>query len=456
MKEKRGLPIQESTEAPAMRLLPMIESCHLKIGVIGLGYVGLPLAMEFSKKFQVIGYESDDRKREMLGTGRSYLDDVTDEMLRVALDGSFTIADTHSDLKECEALIICVPTPVDAKGNPDLSYVAQSAEIAEEVAHRGMLIVLESTSYPGTTEEYLGRAIESAGFKPGEDVALAFSPERVDPGNRSYSVRNTPKIVGGLNQMSTEIAAALYSTIVEAGVIPVRDCKTAEAAKIVENIFRGVNIALINELALIFEKMAINTWEVVEAASTKPFSFMPHFPGPGVGGHCIPLDPLYLSFKAKQLGIVPKFIELSREVNEYMRQHTINLVVAALEAADVKLEEATVGVLGLAYKKNISDTRESPATTVIDGLSVRVRRVVVHDPYADSIVTPLREYESEPLASILESADCLVFLTNHDEYAKLTPHGMKGKNIKAIVDARNIFDGSEVESAGFVYRGIGK
>ncbi|UCE92287.1 MAG: nucleotide sugar dehydrogenase [Methanobacteriota archaeon] len=439
-----------------MQIRKAIESSKARIGVVGLGYVGLPLALEFARKFSVIGYEIDDRKREMLSSGKSYLDDVTSEVLAELLESSFTIAETPSDLKDCDVLIICVPTPVDSNGDPDLSYIRRSSEIAKEIAHRGMLIILESTSYPGTTEEFLGTAIKDAGLKPGVDVALAFSPERVDPGNTKYNIRNTPKVVGGVDRRSTEVAAALYSTIVEAGVISVNDCRTAEATKIVENIFRGVNIALINELALVFEKMNINTWDVVRAASTKPFAFLAHYPGPGVGGHCIPLDPLYLSFKARQYGIEPRFVELSREVNESMKRHTVELVTAALEAAQVSPRSATVAVMGLAYKKNISDTRESPSTGIIEMLSARVKDVVVHDPFAISITTSTRRYDSEPLAKVLESADCLVFITDHDEYTKLAPSDFAGKRVKAIVDTRNLFDGEEISRIGVEYRGIGK
>ena len=464
VKERHSSALVETSEVPsespadesARRMLEKIRLHEAIVGVIGLGYVGLPLAIEFAKKFSVIGFEIDNRKREMLASGESYLDDVTDGVLKSALENGLRIAEAHSELRGCDVLIVCVPTPVDSGGNPDLSYLRRSSEIAREVVHDGMLLVLESTSYPGTTEEFLGRAIVDAGLRIGEDVALAFSPERIDPGNRTYSVSNTPKIVGGIDKRSTEIAAALYSAIVEAGVVPVRDCKTAEAAKIVENIFRGVNIALINELALIFEKMGINTWDVVKAASTKPFAFMAHYPGPGVGGHCIPLDPLYLSFKARQLGIEPRFIELSREVNEFMKQHTVKLAITALQVADVKPEEATVAVMGLAYKKNVSDTRESPAAMVIDELSGRVKKVVVHDPYASSITTATREYQSESLATVINSADCLVFITDHDEYSRMSPSELAGKRVKAIVDTRNLFDGESVSQVGIVYRGIGK
>lgn len=392
----------------------------------------------------------------MLSSGESYLDDIENEALRSALEGSLRIAESASDLENCDALIICVPTPVDSRGDPDLSYVRRASEIVKDTAHGGMLIVLESTSYPGTTEEFLGKAIEDAGFRPGEEVALAFSPERVDPGNRKYNIRNTPKIVGGIDRSSTEIAAMLYSTIVEAGVISVADCRTAEATKIVENIFRGVNIALINELAIIFEKMGVNTWDVVNAASTKPFAFLAHYPGPGVGGHCIPLDPLYLSFKARQYGLEPKFIELSREVNESMKLHTVELATAALEAAGLAPEEATVAVMGLAYKKNISDTRESPSIGIIENLSTRVKDVKVHDPHVDAIETSTGRYESASFADIMESADCLIFVTDHDEYSMLDPSDFADKRLKAIVDTRNLFDADAISHLDIEYRGVGK
>jgi UDP-N-acetyl-D-glucosamine dehydrogenase len=256
--------------------------------------------------------------------------------------------------------------------------------------------------------------------------------------------------------LSAELASALYSSIVEAGVVVMPDCKSAEAVKILENIFRGVNIALINEMALIFEKMGIDTWEVVKAASTKPFGFMPHYPGPGVGGHCIPLDPMYMSYKAKQYGIVPRFIELSHEVNEFMKNHTVNLTMAALRGAKVPADKATVAIMGLSYKKDISDTRESPAAGIIEELQKRVKKVIVHDPKAVSIETSIGVFKSVPFRSALGQADCLVFVTNHSEFAALTPKDLCGRRVKAVVDTRNLFDGEAAEHFGLVYKGTGK
>lgn len=436
--------------------LAKIEAGRAEVGILGLGYVGLPLALAFAEKFSVIGYDVDARKRKMLRSGKSYVDDITDQSLKDAVKRNVRITDDSMQLKECDAVIICVPTPLDARGNPDLSHVAQSAEIVRKIVRKGMLLVFESTSYPGTTEEYFGRAVRCRGLEPGRDVFLAFSPERVDPGNKKFTIRNTPKIVGGCEKHSTEIAAALYSRVIDADVICVSDCRTAEACKIVENIFRGVNIALINELALIFERMEIDTWEVVKAASTKPFAFMPHYPGPGVGGHCIPLDPLYMSYKAKQYGIVPRFIELSREVNEFMKHHTVNLTMSALDDAGIEPEKATVAVMGISYKKNIADTRESPAAEIVSELSKKVSRVIVHDPHAKSILTPIGEVKSRSLDAILSTADCLVFVTDHDEFCGMTMKQLHGKHVKAIVDTRNLFHGDDVRSAGLTYKALGK
>jgi UDP-N-acetyl-D-glucosamine dehydrogenase len=445
---KKKDPIEQTREK--------IKSGDAKIGIIGLGYVGLPLALVFSDKFPVVGYDADEKKSKMLKQGRSYIDDISDKAVKDGLGNGFRIAEGYSKLRECDAVIICVPTPLDKRGYPDLSFIAHSSNIVEKIVRKGMLVVLESTSYPGTTEEYLGRAIRRAGLTPGKDVALAFSPERVDPGNKKYNIRNTPKVVGGVDVRSTEIASDLYSAIVDAGVVRVRDCSTAEAVKIVENIFRGVNIALINELALIFERMGIDTWEVIKAASTKPFAFMAHYPGPGVGGHCIPLDPMYLSYKAKQYGMVPRFIELSHEVNEFMKHHTVNLTMAALKKAGLDKEKATVTVMGVAYKKDISDTRESPAAEIIEELTKRVHKVLVHDPKAKYITTPVGTFRSVPMKKVMAEADCLVFVTNHSQYEKLKPKDLLGRHVKAVVDTRNLFDSEAVEKVGLVYKGIGK
>jgi UDP-N-acetyl-D-glucosamine dehydrogenase len=423
---------------------------------VGLGYVGLPLAIVFSEKYEVWGYEADAEKRLLLRRGISYIDDVSNQSLKARLRGKLHIASSTSMFRRCDCIIICVPTPLDQSGNPDLSYIASSARIVKRIVRKGMLVVLESTSYPGTTEEFLGRAIADAGFSPGKDVALAFSPERVDPGNKEFGISSTPKVVGGINEESTELAAQLYSSIVEAGVVRVRDCATAEAVKILENIFRGVNIALINEIALIFDRMGLNTWEIVKAAATKPFGFMAHYPGPGVGGHCIPLDPFYLSYKAKQYGIVPRFIELGREVNEYMKCHTVNLTVSALRGANLDPQSATVAVIGLSYKKNTSDTRESPAVSIIEELSKRVGKVVVHDQRVASLATLRGTYRSIPWNRVLEVADCLVFLVDHDEFLHLEPKELHGNHVRAIVDARNLLDKEKVLNEGLVYRAIGK
>lgn len=436
--------------------LSKIKHGTAKIGIIGLGYVGLPLAMAFAEKFHVLGYDADSKKRKMLRHGRSYIDDVSSSQLKRKLGTNLKIIEKHSQLKECDCIIICVPTPLDERGSPDLSYVRHSAEIVRNVVREGMLVILESTSYPGTTDEFVGKAIRDAGFKPGNDVALAFSPERVDPGNRKYNIRNTPKVVGGEDVRSAELATSLYSSIVEAGIVVVPDCASAEAVKMLENIFRGVNIALINEMALIFERMGIDTWKIVEAASTKPFGFMPHYPGPGVGGHCIPLDPQYMSYKAKQYGLVPRFIELSHEVNEFMKSHTVNLTVAALEQAKMPLDKAIVAVMGLSYKKDVSDTRESPAGEIVAELAKRVKKVIVHDPNASAIETPIGVFKSIRLKSVMDQADCLVFVTDHSEFATIAPKGLRGRRVKAVVDTRNLFSREEVEQVGLVYKGIGK
>lgn len=436
--------------------LSKLKDGTAKIGVIGLGYVGLPLSLALSEKFVVFGYDADPKKRRLLKAGKSYIDDVPSSELERRVKTNLKVIDKDTQLRECDAIIICVPTPLDERGNPDLSYVQHSADIVRKIVRKGMLIVLESTSYPGTTDEFLGKAIRDAGFTPGTDVALAFSPERVDPGNKKYNIHNTPKVVGGEDVLSAELASALYSSIVEAGIVVMPDCKSAEAVKILENIFRGVNIALINEMALIFEKMGIDTWKVVKAASTKPFGFMPHYPGPGVGGHCIPLDPLYMSYKAKQYGIVPRFIELSHEVNEFMMNHTVNLTMAALKKTGLRADKATVAVMGFAYKNDISDVRESPAAGIIEELLKKVKKVIVHDPNASSIEISIGTFRSVSLKAALDEADCLVFVTGHTEFAKMTPRELRGKKVRAVVDTRNLFSGDAIEYVGMVYKGTGK
>jgi UDP-N-acetyl-D-glucosamine dehydrogenase len=318
---------------------------------------------------------------------------------------------------------------------------------------KDQFIILESTTYPGTTEEVVLPILESSGLKVIEDFGLAYSPERIDPGNTKYNVSNTPKVVGGINDECTDIASKLYGSIIE-HIVPVQDARTAEAVKIVENIFRNVNIALVNELALIFEKMKIDTWEVIDAAATKPYGFMPFYPGPGIGGHCIPLDPFYMSYKAKKYGFIPRFIETSGEINNFMRIHAVNLIERGLKQVDKRVYGSTVAVMGLAYKKDIADTRESPAEKIIEELVNLGVKVKVYDPHALSIKTRIGTFHSEEsMESALNNSDCAVFVTDHTAFKEFNlQEAVKVMSSPVIVDCKNMFS----NPVGLVYLGIGK
>jgi UDP-N-acetyl-D-glucosamine dehydrogenase len=307
-------------------LYEKISNGSAKVGIIGLGYVGLPLAITISKKFQVIGYDNSEELIHLLKNGKSPFIDVDDSDLTKHLYKAFTPTENGKDLGGCDFIIICVPTPLDFEKKPDLSYIKAACSTINKILKNGQFIILESTTYPGTTDDVIVPILEEGGLKAGLDFGLAYSPERVDPGNKTFVLHKIPKVVGGVNELCTDIAAVFYENILCANIIKARNCKTAEASKIVENIFRDVNIALVNELSLVFEKMDINTWEVIEIASSKPFGFMPFYPGPGVGGHCIPLDPFYLSYEAKKYDFIPRFIELSAEINDFMPVHAANLV----------------------------------------------------------------------------------------------------------------------------------
>ncbi|MBN2013922.1 MAG: nucleotide sugar dehydrogenase [Candidatus Altiarchaeota archaeon] len=428
----------------------------VKIGVIGLGYVGLPLSIAFANKFKVYGYDVSSERIESLSRGESHIVDIKDEEVKRVLKKTFYPTKDKKDLVSCDFLIICVPTPLDKKKKPDLSYIKDATRMISSILRENHFVILESTTYPGTTEEVVIPLLEKSSLKVGRDFRVAFSPERVDPGNKKYRIENTPKVVGGYDSESTEIAFSLYSTIVEAGVIKVKDCRTAEAIKIFENIFRGVNIALVNEIALIFEKMGIDTWEAINAASTKPFGFMPFYPGPGIGGHCIPLDPYYLSYKARQVGYNPRFIELSGELNDYMKVHAVNLVTRGLKAVGKRLFDSKIAVMGLAYKRDIDDTRESPTEGIIEELVNQGSHVKVYDPFAKSIKTDFGVFKSEKtLSDALSGVDCAIFVTDHTEFKKIDMQKFKETmNSPVVVDCKNIFDRNRME--GFGYYGIGK
>lgn len=435
------------------KLIDKIHNGSAKVGIIGLGYVGLPLAIAFSKQFNVIGYEINDIYISQLLNGKSHIQDISNEDISLCLNNSFFPTNDPEKLTKCDFIIICVPTPLENENEPDLSYIKSACKTISGILHRGQFVILESTTYPGTTDEVVLPILETSGLKAAEDFGLAYSPERIDPGNKKFKVINTPKVVGGINEECTKIASSLYGCIIDQ-VVEVRNARTAEAVKIVENIFRNVNIALINELSLIFEQMNIDAWEVVDAASTKPFGFMPFYPGPGIGGHCIPLDPFYMSYKAKKYGFIPRFIETSAEINNYMKVHAINLAEKGLKRVHKRLYGSKISVMGLAYKKNIDDTRESPAIKIIEELVNLGSKVRVYDPYAKSIQTKAGKYCSElSIEDALKGVDCAVFVVDHNQFKGLGSEDfVKLMASPVVIDCKNIF----VNCSDVIYLGIGK
>ena len=400
-------------------LLRRLNQRTARVGVVGLGYVGLPLAVEFAEAgFSVIGVDLSDEKVARLNSGASYILDIPTERLKpLVASGKLRATTRYEDLRQADTVSICVPTPLRKTKDPDMSYVIESVEAVATICHEGMLVVLESTTYPGTTEEIIVPRLLNNGFRVGENVFVAFSPERVDPSNPHYGIRNTPKVVGGVTPACTEVAVALYSTAVDQ-VIPVSTPTSAEMVKLLENTFRAVNIGLVNEMALMCDKLGINVWEVIHAAATKPFGFMPFYPGPGLGGHCIPIDPHYLSWKLKALNYNARFIELASEINTSMPLYVVNKVMNALNDDRKALRGSKVVVLGVAYKRDVNDVRESPALDVISLLHERGADVVYHDPYIDQVrlegdtVMASTPYSTE----LLESADCVVIVTDHSSY----------------------------------------
>ncbi len=412
------------------------------IGVIGLGYVGLPLIVEFGLKgYQGIGFEVDEKKAESINTGRSYIVDVSDENVKTCVDNGKLAATTDfSALAKCDVIIICVPTPLRKTKDPDMSYIIAAGEEIQKYLRRGQMIILESTTYPGTTDEVLQPMLEEKGFKLDEDFLLAFSPERVDPGNPQFQTHNIPKVVGGVSPDSTEAASLLYGQIVNE-VHSVSSARVAEACKLWENTFRAINIGMANEMARLCNTLGIDTWEVVRAAATKPFGFMPFYPGPGIGGHCIPLDPHYLSWKARQHGFDSQFISLAEQVNSGMPAYVVKLVSTALNDVKKAVNGSKVLILGVAYKKDIDDMRESPALSIIDLLRSRGADLVYHDPFVPEVTfdhaytigdaEPL--YNSELTDDLVRNCDCVIICTEHStiDYKRVC------ELAPLIVDTRN-------------------
>ena len=395
-----------------------------RIGVIGLGYVGLPLIVEFGLKgFEGIGFEVDTKKADEINAGRSYIVDVPDENVKKCVDeGKLTATTDFSKLADCDVIIICVPTPLRKTKDPDMSYIIAAGEEIQKYMRRGQLVILESTTYPGTTDEVLQPMFEEKGFKLDEDFLLAFSPERVDPGNPQFQTHNIPKVVGGVGKDSTEVASFLYSQIVD-NVHSVSSARVAEACKLWENTFRAINIGMANEMAKVCNALGIDSWEVVRAAATKPFGFMAFYPGPGIGGHCIPLDPHYLSWKARQHGFDSQFITLAEQINSSMPKYVAGLVRDALNEAEKSVKGSKVLILGVAYKKDIDDMRESPALSVIDLLRSQGANLSYHDPFVPEVTfdhaytigagDPL--FNTELTDELIKDSDCIVICTDHSD-----------------------------------------
>ena len=399
-------------------LLQKIKERNAVVGVIGLGYVGLPLVVEFGKNgFKCIGFDVDGSRVDSLNTGISHIPDVPTETVRALVEsGRLTCTIEFSRLSETDAVIICVPTPLRKTKEPDISYILAATEQVRAYLHSPQLVVLESTTYPGTTDEVLLPALVGTGLKLDQDFFLAFSPERVDPGNKQYQTRNIPKVVGGVSPMSTEVAAALYQGVVD-HVHQVSSARVAETAKLLENTFRSVNIGLVNEMARLCYHLGIDSWEVIKAASTKPFGFMPFYPGPGIGGHCIPLDPHYLSWKARLHGFEARFISLAEEVNSHMPRHVVELTQDGLNEQGKALKGARILVLGAAYKRDIADVRESPALAVMEQLIRKGALVTYHDPFiSETRLDGEGVLSSVPLTDeVLCNSDCVVIVTDHSD-----------------------------------------
>jgi len=422
-------------------LIDKIERRTAHCGVIGLGYVGLPLALEFAKAgFRVTGIDLDERKVEAIARGRSYIVDVSDDEIAGPVQARrFTATTDFSVIRDCDTINICVPTPLRKTKDPDLTYVVSAVNEIRQHLRRGQLVILESTTYPGTTEEVVRPALEASGLEVGTDFALAFSPERIDPGNSQFNTRNIPKVVGGVTPACTQVAKRLYEASVDT-VVPVSSTQVAEMVKLLENTFRSVNIGLVNEIALMCSALKINVWEVIEAAKTKPFGFMAFYPGPGLGGHCIPIDPFYLSWKAKMNGFDARFIELAGAINESMPRFVVERITDALNQHRKSVRGSRIHVLGVAYKAGVNDMRESPALTVMKILADKGAILSYTDPYVPKVHEEGFALDSVDIAAArLPTVDCVVILTAHSEldYDRVV------REARLVVDTRNALQGCD-------------
>ena len=412
-----------------------IQSKKARVAVIGMGYVGLPLAIEFARQgFAVYGIDNNKKRVKSIREGTSYILDVKDETIRPVINKKLKVTGDYRILKEVEVISICVPTPLRKTKHPDISYILQVSRKIKQYLKPGQLVILESTTYPGTTREVVLPLLESSGFKVGKDFFLAFSPERVDPANKFFNLKNTPKVVGGLTENCTRLAALLFKQIVDK-VIPVSSTRVAEMVKLLENTFRSVNIALVNEIALMCNQMRIDPWEIIEAAASKPFGYIPFYPGPGLGGHCIPVDPQFLSWKARLYNFEPRFIDLATRINAQMPLHVVNRITEILKGRALSLKGANILIIGVAYKRDVSDTRESPALEIIKKLIGKKMAVSYHDPYVPKISINGKNLGSLTLnKKVLNKVDLVVIVTDHTSlnYPWLV------KEAKLIFDTRGV------------------
>jgi UDP-N-acetyl-D-glucosamine dehydrogenase len=425
----------------AAELMDRLKKRTARVAVVGLGYVGMPLAAAFAEAgFEVLGIDVDERRAALLGRGESDIPDVPAARVAALVAArKFRATTDNAGISDCDAIVVCVPTPLRKNRDPDISYIVAAADGVARHARKGQLVVLESTTYPGTTREVVQPRLESRGFKVGESIFLAFSPERIDPGNRTYGVRNTPKVVGGITRECTRLSAELYGAAVDT-VVEVSNPETAEMAKLLENTFRAVNIGLANEVALLCERLKLDVWEVVRAAATKPFGFLPFTPGPGIGGHCIPVDPLYLSWRVRGMDVKTRFIDLADDVNRAMPSHAAEGIAELLNDCSKPVKGSSILLLGVAYKKNVGDTRESPAIDVARHLHARGAKLSYHDPFVTRFVVD--ESESKrleiPRVLALDKAtlarfDAIAILTDHSSinYAEIL------ESCDAVYDTRN-------------------
>jgi UDP-N-acetyl-D-glucosamine dehydrogenase len=416
-------------------LILKLNNKTAKLGVVGLGYVGLPLAVEKAKAgYEVIGFDVQDQKVQSVNEGHNYIGDIVDEDLKELVKvGSLRATTDFSFVKDVDTVCICVPTPLDKYKQPDISYVVSSTKSVAKYLHKGMLVVLESTTYPGTTEEVLKPILEQNGLKCGEDFFLAFSPERVDPGNKQFKTKNTPKVVGGCTEECTEVAAALYRNVLEGEIFTVSSPAVAEMEKILENTFRNINIGLANEMAILCKRMGIDVWEVIDAAKTKPYGFMPFYPGPGLGGHCIPLDPFYLAWKAREYDYHTRLIEISGEINDFMPEFVVDNAMKFLNEHKKAMNGAKVLLLGVAYKKDIDDHRESPTLKVIEHLEKSGANIIINDPYIPEFKHNSKGYYSVDWKETIDESDIVIITTDHScyDYEEIVSRA------KIVYDTRN-------------------